>query len=63
MNSIILSLLIFIPVIGSIAMLVVAKAGIDGREELYKKIALAATGLQLLLSGILYFKFDPCFVF
>ena len=59
MNSIILSLLIFIPVIGSIAMLVVAKAGIDGREDLYKKIALAATGLQLLLSGILYFKFDP----
>ena len=38
MNSIILSLLIFIPVIGSITMLIVAKAGIDDREDLYKKI-------------------------
>ena len=59
MNSIILSLLIFIPVMGSIAMLFVAKSGVDGREDMYKKIALAATGLQLLLSVFLYFKFDP----
>ena len=59
MNSIILSLLIFIPVIGSIVMLGVAKSGIDGREDLYKKIALGATGFQLLLSAFLYFKFDP----
>ena len=59
LSKMILSLLIFIPVLGSLAMLVVAKAGIEGREDLYKKIALIATGLQLLLSGILYFKFDP----
>ena len=59
MNSIILSLLIFIPVIGSIVMLGVAKSGIDNREDLYKKIALGASGVQLLLSVVLYFKFDP----
>ena len=54
MDSMILSLLIFIPVIGSIVMLGVPVSGINGREDLYKKIALGATGLQLLLSVVLY---------
>ena len=59
MNSLILSLLIFLPVIGSIVMLLVAKAKIEGRQNLYKIIALGTTGLQLLLSVFLYFNFDP----
>ncbi len=59
MNSLILSLLIFLPVIGSIIMLVVAKIKLEGREDFYKIIALFTTGLQLLLAGYLYLNFDP----
>ena len=36
MNSSILSLLIFLPILGSIAMLVVAKSNTEGKENLYK---------------------------
>ena len=59
MNSLILSLLIFLPVLGSVIMLIVAKSNVEGKEDFYKIIALGATGLQLLLSILLYFKFDP----
>ena len=58
MNSLILSLLIFLPVMGSIAMLVIAKAKLDGREKLYRVVALFTTGVQLLLAGYLYLNFD-----
>ena len=59
MESSILSLLIFLPVIGAIFMLPVAKIyGKDGGPY-YKWIALGATGLQLLLTILLYLNFDP----
>ena len=38
-----------------------AKSNIEGKESFYKIIALIATGMQLLLSTVLYFKFDPSF--
>ncbi len=59
MNSSILTLLIFIPVVGSILMLLVPAIYGKKNQHYYKWIALIATGLQLLLSAILYQKFDP----
>jgi len=59
MESSILSLLIFLPVLGAVLMLPVAKIyGKDGGHY-YKWIALVATGLQLILTVFLYLNFDP----
>ena len=63
MNSSILSLLIFLPLFGALAMLVVSfldNRGIIPKQDkgIYKYIALVATGVQLLLAIILYIKFD-----
>ena len=63
MNSSILSLLIFLPVFGAIGMLIVSilsNQGIikKGNKNIYKNIALVATGIQLLLAILLYINFD-----
>ena len=59
MESSILSLLIFLPVLGAVLMLPVAKIyGKDGAHY-YKWIALVATGLQMMLTVFLYLNFDP----
>ena len=57
MEQYILSLLIFIPVLGALIMLPASKFIKD--KSIIKWIALVATGLQLLLSVYLYFNFDP----
>ena len=49
MNESILSLLIFIPVVGALAMLVFAQFEGKDNPEGYKWIAAIATGVQLLL--------------
>jgi len=59
MDSWILSLLIFIPVIGSVAMLMASNSIGKENKNIYKIIALIATGLQLILAAILYINFDP----
>ena len=59
MDSWILSLLIFIPVIGSIAMIIASTSIGKENKNIYKIIALAATGVQLILATILYINFDP----
>ena len=59
MESSILSLLIFLPVLGAVLMLPVAKIyGKDGAHY-YKWIELVATGLQMMLTVFLYLNFDP----
>ncbi len=59
MNSLILTLLIFLPVLGAILMLPVA--WLKGKEgaPIYKWIALATTALQFVLAIWLYLHFDP----
>ena len=57
MDSMLLTLLIFMPVIGSIAMLFVPRD--TGNASIYKYIALAATALQFMLCLYLYYSFDP----
>ena len=57
MEQYILSLLIFIPVIGAILMLPASKFIKD--KSIIKWIALIATGIQLILSIYLYNNFDP----
>ena len=59
MDSLILTLLIFIPVAGSVSMLPVALMYGKEREGYYKWIALVTTGVQLVLCCLLYLKFDP----
>ena len=59
MESIILTLLIFVPVVGAIAMLPFAKLYGSNNGGIYKKIALIATAIQVILAAILYSKFDP----
>ena len=59
MDSWILSLLIFLPVMGALGMCVVPFSQYKENKDVYKYIALGATGLQLLLATILYMKFDP----
>ena len=59
METSILTFLIFLPVAGAILMLPVAKYYGTSNTHYYKWIALIATGLQLLLSILLYIKFDP----
>ena len=57
MENSILTLLIFLPVLGAILMLPASKyLKID---NIVKWIAVATTGLQLLLAGWLYMNFDP----
>ena len=56
MEQSILSLLIFLPVLGAIIMLPVNKY--LGSDKI-KWTALITTGIQLLLTGWLYFNFDP----
>ena len=59
MESIILTLLIFVPVMGAIVMLPFAKLYGSNNGGIYKKIALIATAIQVILAAILYSKFDP----
>ena len=56
MENLILSLLIFLPVIGAIAMLPASKY--LKVPDIVKYIALGTTGLQLILAGWLYMNFD-----
>jgi NADH-quinone oxidoreductase subunit M len=59
MNESILSLLIFIPVIGALAMLVFAQFGGKENPDGFKWIAVIATGVQLLLGIWLYLNYNP----
>jgi len=64
MNSSILSLLIFLPVMGAIGMLIIAFLGKQGlmkteNKDIYKYVALVVTGVQMLLAFFLYANFDP----
>ena len=63
MNSSILSLLIFLPVLGAVAMLIVAllinKGILNSDKNIYKYIALGVTGVQLFFAVLLYINFDP----
>ena len=59
MESIILTLLIFVPVIGAVIMLPFAKLYGKNNTDIYKKIALIATSIQVVLAALLYSKFDP----
>ncbi len=59
MDSLILSLLIFIPVIAAVAMLIVAMFPKEENNNIYKLIALGATALQLVLAIVLYMNFIP----
>ena len=59
MDSWILSLLIFLPVAGAIGMLIASVSVGKENKNIYKKIALAITGIQLLLAAFLYMNFDP----
>ena len=56
MENYILTLLIFIPVIGALIMLPVSKYMGNDKS---KWVALVATGLQMLLVSWLYLNFDP----
>ncbi len=59
MDSMILTLLIFLPVFGAIIRLPAAKFWGKENPNIFKFIALSVTGLQLLLAIVLYFGFDP----
>ncbi len=59
MDSMILTLLIFLPVFGAVAMLPAAKMVGKENPNIFKWIALVVTGLQLLLAVVLYMGFDP----
>ena len=53
MSSWILSLLIFLPVIGALAMLIVSTSIGKENKNIYKFIALGTTGVQLFLAGFI----------
>ena len=59
MNESILSLLIFIPVLGAISMLLFAQFGGRNNPDGFKWIAVFTTGLQLILSIWLYINYNP----
>ena len=59
MDSWILSLLIFLPVIGALIMCGVSVSNLKDDKDTYKFIALGTTGIQLVLAVILYMGFDP----
>ena len=59
MDSLILSTLIFLPVFGAIIMMPASKYMGKDKPEIFKYIALFVTGIQLLLSCLLYINFDP----
>lgn len=59
MNESILSLLIFIPVLGAISMLLFAQFGGRNNPNGFKWIAVFTTGLQLILSIWLYINYNP----
>ena len=59
MDSLILSILIFLPVFGAAIMLPASKYMGRDKPEVFKYIALFVTGLQLVFSAILYWNFDP----
>ena len=59
MDSLILTTLIFLPILGAIFMLPASKYFGKDKPEIFKYIALITTGIQLLLSFILYMNFDP----
>ena len=63
MESWILSTLIFLPVIGVLVMCIVSMLNLDEDKTIYKYIALATTGIQLILSVWLYINFDPSIQF
>lgn len=52
----ILSWIIFLPVIGAVAVLCVPKN--ERRDEIVKWISAAFTGLQLILAIMIFMKFD-----
>ena len=54
MDSIILTLLIFLPVFGAVIMLPASKMYGKDNPNIFKWIALVTTGMQLLLAIILY---------
>ena len=54
MDSWILSLLIFLPVMGALGMCVVPFSQYKENKDIYKYIALGVTGLQLILTVFLY---------
>ena len=57
MESNILSILIFLPIIGIVAMFLAYM--LKQENVIYKYIALLTTFIQLLLTGWLYRNFDP----
>ena len=57
MESNILSILIFFPLMGVLGMFVAY--AFKQNDIVYKYIALFTTFMQLLLTGWLYFNFDP----
>tara|TARA_B100000614_G_scaffold87832_1_gene79371 strand:- start:638 stop:2212 length:1575 start_codon:yes stop_codon:yes gene_type:complete len=59
MESWILTLLIFLPVMGVLVMCVISMSNLSQNKDFYKYIALFTTGIQLILSGFLYLNFDP----
>ena len=59
MDSMILTLLIFLPVLGALLMLPAAKFVGKDNPSIFKWIALIITGIQLVLAIILYIGFDP----
>ena len=59
MESLLLTLLIFLPVLGAIAMLPISILFGKKGGVYYKWIALLATGIQFCLCIILYINFDP----
>ena len=59
MNESILSLLIFIPVIGAMTMVIFAQFGGKDNPDGYKWIAAIATSVQLLLGIWLYLHYNP----
>ena len=59
MDSMILTLLIFLPVLGALLMLPAAKLIGKDNPSIFKWIALVITGIQLVLAIVLYSGFDP----
>ena len=59
MDSLILTILIFLPVFGAAVMLPASKYMGKDKPEIFRYIALLITGLQLVFAAILYWNFDP----
>jgi NADH-quinone oxidoreductase subunit M len=62
MNSYILSLLIFVPVLGAVAMLLASQFIGKEKDYIHKWIAVIASGIQLILAVWLYLNFNPAVV-